>query len=40
MNQAIIFAHAKFLSLSKVSVFIISSSHSNTNLPVRRFSQE
>ena len=40
MNEAITLAQAIF-SLSKVSVvFNISSSHSDTNLPTRRFSQE
>ena len=40
MNEAITLGRAIF-SLSKVSVvFNISSSHSNTNLPTRRFSQE
>ena len=36
-----LFAHDTFLWLSKVSVvFNISSLHANTNLPMRRFSQE
>ena len=36
-----LFPHTTFLSLSKVSVvFNVSSSHSNTNLTIRRFSQE
>ena len=35
------FAHATFFLSSEVSVvFNISSSHYNTNLPIRRFSQE
>ena len=35
------FAYATLLSFSMVSfVFNISSSHSNTNLPIRRFSQK
>ena len=39
--RQLLFAHATFLSLSKISVvFNISSSHSNTNLPIRRFQQE
>ena len=36
-----LFAHTTFLSLTKVSVVLnVSSSHSNTNLTIRRFSQE
>ena len=40
MNKAINFFNV-YLSLSKVTVvFDLSSSHSNTNLPIRRFLQE
>ena len=40
MNKAITFCICYFLSLSKVLVvFNNSSSHSNTDLPIRRFSQ-
>ena len=36
-----LFADTTFLSLTKVSVVLnVSSSHSNTNLTIRRFSQE
>ena len=39
--RQLLFAHDTFLSLSKASiVFNILSSHSNTNLPIRRHSQE
>ena len=41
MNKATIFLRVTSLSSSEVSfVFIISSSHANTNLPNRRFSHE
>ena len=40
-KRQIFFAHATFISLSKVLVvFNISSSHSTINLSIRRFSQE
>ena len=41
INKATTFCRCYFLSLRKTSVvFDILSSHSNTNLPIRRFSQE
>ena len=40
-KRQLLFAYATFLSLTKVSVvFNISSSHSNINLPTRRFLKE
>ena len=38
-TRQLLFAHADFLSLSKISV-VFSSSHSSTNLPISRFLQE
>ena len=40
-KKQLLFSHVNFLSLSKISVvFNISSSHRNTNLPTRCFSQK